>query len=125
MQAVYQLVLMSVILWDGGRTLGLTPAEQSTFVFNTFVVLQLFNQVACRKAFDEPNFLDGLSSHRFFIGIVAAEATLQVPPPPPQPWSGLCVRVCTMRVYHACVPCNSPLLGSFIQNGVTPCLCNR
>lgn len=77
LQAVYQLVVMAVILHDGGATLGLTPPQQATFVFNTFVVMQLFNQVACRKAFDEPNFLEGLASHRLFLAIVAAEAVLQ------------------------------------------------
>eukprot|EP00892_Ulva_mutabilis_P012339 jgi/Ulvmu1/9478/UM052_0047.1 len=76
-QAVYQLAVMTAILWDGGRTLGLAPAEQATFVFNTFVVMQLCNQVACRKAFDEPNFLEGLAEHRFFLGVVAAEVSLQ------------------------------------------------
>lgn len=85
MQAVYQLAVMSAILWDGGRTLGLSPAEQATFVFNTFVVMQLFNQVACRKAFDEPNFLEGLGAHRFFLGVVAAEASLQARPRPASP----------------------------------------
>lgn len=92
LQAVYQLAVMAAILWDGGRTLGLTPAEQATFVFNTFVVMQLFNQVACRKAFDEPNFLEGLGAHRTFCGIVVAEVILQVLPhashyPCPPPWA--------------------------------------
>lgn len=76
-QAAYQLAVMSAILWDNGAALGLTAPQQATFVFNTFVVMQLFNQVACRKAFDEPNFLEGLPAHRTFAGIVAAEVVLQ------------------------------------------------
>jgi hypothetical protein len=78
MQAVYQLGVMAAIIADQGHSLGLDAPQNATFVFNTFVVMQLFNQVTCRKAFDEPNFLSGILEHRTFLVILAAEATLQV-----------------------------------------------
>lgn len=77
-QATYQLLVMAFLLTQGQELLHMSPSEHMTFVFNTFVVIQLFNQVACRKAFDEANILDDLLNNRIFLGVLAVEALLQV-----------------------------------------------
>jgi hypothetical protein len=41
-----------------------------TFMFNLFVMLQMFNFINARKAYDEFNTFDGISRNMFFIGIV-------------------------------------------------------
>lgn len=77
-QATYQLAVMAALLLGGRDALGLSPEEHLTFVFNTFVVLQLFNQVACRKVYDESDIFEGLGESRLFLGVLGAEALLQV-----------------------------------------------
>lgn len=51
----------------------------STVVFNAFVCMQLFNQCNARKCGDERgSVLAGALSNKLFVGILAAEAVLQV-----------------------------------------------
>ena len=69
---------MAVLITTPADSLGLSEAEHATLIFNVFVIVQLFNQVACRKAFDEPNIFEGLTSNKIFLGVLSAEAVLQV-----------------------------------------------
>ncbi|KAL6757876.1 hypothetical protein V8C86DRAFT_2612655 [Haematococcus lacustris] len=80
-QAAYQLTVMWLLVAHGKDIPGIAVPSQAcldTLTFNTFVCLQLFNQINCRKVRDEPHVLEGLGSAPWFCAILAAEATLQV-----------------------------------------------
>lgn len=77
-QAVYQLGVMYVLVFFGGEALGVDNEVKNTLVFNSFVMMQLFNQVNCRKVRDEPDIFSGLASHKLFLAILGAEAIMQV-----------------------------------------------
>lgn len=49
-----------------------------TFVFTTFVMMQIFNFVNCRKLHDEINVFSGISKNPMFYIIVIAIFLLQV-----------------------------------------------
>lgn len=49
-----------------------------TIVFNTFVLMQLFNQLNCRHLSMPSNPLKGISKAKTFVGIGTAELILQV-----------------------------------------------
>lgn len=77
-QAVFQLgVLYGLVFW-GPTVLGVDGLTNDTLVFNTFVMMQLFNQLNCRKVRGEPNVLEGILHHPLCLGIVMAELALQV-----------------------------------------------
>jgi hypothetical protein len=50
--------------WDGSelyiRNMYDTPSRHFTVVFNTFVMMTLFNEINCRKISDEWNCLSGI-----------------------------------------------------------------
>lgn len=48
-----------------------------TFIFNAFVMMQLFNFLNCRKIHEERNIFSGILSNKLFIVIVAAILILQ------------------------------------------------
>ena len=88
-QAAYQLAAMAALVGFGdvffgvasGRGemgAGLPPSEHYTIVFNTFVLMQLVNQVNCRKVNNKLNVLEGIGANPLFLGIFAMEAVLQV-----------------------------------------------
>ncbi|KAG1672246.1 hypothetical protein FOA52_002948 [Chlamydomonas sp. UWO 241] len=77
-QAVFQLTLLLGTVFAGEQLLGVDHETNNTIVFNTFVIMQLFNQLNCRKVRDEPNVLEGVMRQPLFVAIVAAEAALQV-----------------------------------------------
>lgn len=48
-----------------------------TFIFNTFVMMQLFNFIGCRKIHEERNIFAGILSNKLFIVIVVSILGLQ------------------------------------------------
>ncbi|CAK4296027.1 unnamed protein product [Aphanomyces euteiches] len=84
-QGVFQLVIVLVLVFAGdwlfdipsGRRNNqiLVPGERNppsqhfTIVFNTFVFLQLFNELNARKIHDEMNVFQGLWGNHMFLGI--------------------------------------------------------
>eukprot|EP00928_Gymnodinium_smaydae_P100776 TRINITY_DN9970_c0_g2_i1.p1 TRINITY_DN9970_c0_g2~~TRINITY_DN9970_c0_g2_i1.p1 ORF type:complete len:715 (+),score=54.06 TRINITY_DN9970_c0_g2_i1:149-2293(+) len=54
------------------------PTQHFTMLFNTFVVMQLFNWINCRMVHFECNAFSGLSKNRIFIGIWLACVCIQV-----------------------------------------------
>lgn len=50
---------------------------QYTVVFQTFVMLQLFNEVSSRKVCDELNIFDGLFNNPLFVGIMVLTFVVQ------------------------------------------------
>lgn len=77
--AIYQLILIFWLLFggdlffdiDSGRHAGLhsKPSQHFTIIFNTFVMLTLFNEVNARKIHGQRNVFDGLQRNLVFIGI--------------------------------------------------------
>lgn len=85
-QGVFQLAVMyglvfrapAVFGFQAGSTTSGGASVHYTLVFNAFVLMQLFNQINARKINDEPNVLEGILGNRLFLGILGAEALLQV-----------------------------------------------
>jgi magnesium-transporting ATPase (P-type) len=61
-----------------GRVAGCEYTEHYTCLFNVFVMMTLFNQVAARKLNNEYNILEGILNNKYFLIIVGIEAILQV-----------------------------------------------
>ncbi|XP_073117806.1 calcium-transporting ATPase 5, plasma membrane-type-like isoform X2 [Elaeis guineensis] len=83
-QALYQVAVLLAFNF-GGRSIlhmkddTLEHAEKvkNTFVFNTFVLCQIFNEFNARKP-DEKNVFHGVTKNHLFMGIVGITVLLQV-----------------------------------------------
>ena len=49
------------------ETLG--PSRHLTFIFTSFVLMQIFNMICARKIFDEWNVFEGITKNLIFIGL--------------------------------------------------------
>ncbi|XP_027147680.1 plasma membrane calcium-transporting ATPase 1 isoform X1 [Larimichthys crocea] len=86
-QGVYQLVIIFTLLFagekmfdiDSGRNAPLhAPAsEHYTIVFNTFVLMQLFNEINARKIHGERNVFEGIFNNLIFCSIVFGTFIIQ------------------------------------------------
>jgi len=54
------------------------PSRQFTVIFNTFVMMQLFNFMNARRIKDEPNIFQGIFTNILFPIIVVGILTLQI-----------------------------------------------
>lgn len=54
------------------------PSEHFTMIFNTFVMMTLFNEVNARKIHEQRNVIEGLQRNPVFIGIWLATVVAQV-----------------------------------------------
>ena len=68
---------------DSGRNAPLhsPPSEHYTIIFNTFVMMQLFNEINARKIHGERNVFDGIFRNPIFCTIVLGTFAIQVPGP--------------------------------------------
>ncbi|XP_063073505.1 plasma membrane calcium-transporting ATPase 1 isoform X2 [Engraulis encrasicolus] len=86
--AVYQLVIIFSLLFvgekifdiDSGRNAPLhsPPSEHYTIVFNTFVMMQLFNEINARKIHGERNVFEGIFNNMIFCSIVFGTFGIQI-----------------------------------------------
>ena len=83
--AIYQLAVLNVLLFEGPQIFGFpngvgsaSPSEHNTLIFNTFVLIQLMNQINMRKLHHEWNLFKGLFASRIFLVIFAVEVGVQV-----------------------------------------------
>ncbi|XP_056381261.1 plasma membrane calcium-transporting ATPase 2 isoform X9 [Hyla sarda] len=86
--AVYQLTLIFTLLFageeifniDSGRNAPLhsPPSEHYTIIFNTFVMMQLFNEINARKIHGERNVFDGIFRNPIFCLIVLGTFAIQI-----------------------------------------------
>ncbi|XP_073447006.1 plasma membrane calcium-transporting ATPase 3 isoform X1 [Dendrobates tinctorius] len=86
--AVYQLVIIFTLLFvgeiifdiDSGRNAPLhsPPSEHYTIIFNTFVMMQLFNEINARKIHGERNVFDGIFANPIFCSIVLGTFGVQI-----------------------------------------------
>ncbi|XP_046896979.1 plasma membrane calcium-transporting ATPase 3a isoform X2 [Hypomesus transpacificus] len=84
---VYQLIIIFTLLFagekifniDSGRNAPLhsPPSEHYTIIFNTFVLMQLFNEINARKIHGERNVFDGIFSNPIFCSIVLGTFLMQ------------------------------------------------
>ncbi|KAJ3679238.1 hypothetical protein LUZ60_017249 [Juncus effusus] len=84
LQALFQVVVLLTLNFDGINILRLrhdSTAEankiKNTFIFNTFVLCQIFNEFNARKP-DEFNVFKGVVKNRLFVGIICMTVILQV-----------------------------------------------
>lgn len=65
---------------DSGRNAPLhaPPSEHYTIIFNTFVMMQLFNEINARKIHGERNVFDGIFRNPIFCSIVFGTFAMQV-----------------------------------------------
>jgi P-type Ca2+ transporter type 2C len=72
-QSIYQLVITFILHFAGPQILGYTSprelAQMPTLVFNTFVWMQIFNQLNNRRLDNNLNIFEGIQNNFFFIGI--------------------------------------------------------
>ncbi|XP_006900005.1 PREDICTED: plasma membrane calcium-transporting ATPase 3 isoform X4 [Elephantulus edwardii] len=86
--AVYQLTIIFTLLFvgevlfdiDSGRNAPLhsPPSEHYTIIFNTFVMMQLFNEINARKIHGERNVFEGIFSNPIFCSIVLGTFGIQI-----------------------------------------------
>uniref|UniRef100_A0A087X348 Calcium-transporting ATPase n=1 Tax=Poecilia formosa TaxID=48698 RepID=A0A087X348_POEFO len=86
--AVYQLTTIFTLLFvgeklfniDSGRNAPLhaPPSEHYTIVFNTFVLMQLFNEINARKIHGERNVFEGVFNNPIFCSIVLGTFIIQI-----------------------------------------------
>lgn len=65
---------------DSGRNAPLhaPPSEHYTIVFNTFVLMQIFNELNARKIHGERNVFEGVFNNPIFCSIVLGTLIIQV-----------------------------------------------
>ncbi|CAH2221288.1 plasma membrane calcium-transporting ATPase 4 isoform X1 [Pelobates cultripes] len=86
--AVYQLTIIFTLLFagekffdiDSGRNVPLhsPPSEHYTIVFNTFVMMQLFNEINARKIHGERNVFDSIFRNPIFCAVVLGTFGAQI-----------------------------------------------
>ena len=89
-QAIYQLTVLLVMLFIGQTVLpdhvenyqdiklSSPPTKLFTIIFNTFLLMTLFNEVNCRKVHGEMNVFAGLFSNPIFYIIWTATLLSQI-----------------------------------------------
>ncbi|XP_068168913.1 plasma membrane calcium-transporting ATPase 1-like [Antennarius striatus] len=85
---VYQLTIIFTLLFvgekmfdiDSGRNAPLhgPPSEHYTIVFNTFVLMQIFNELNARKIHGERNIFDGVFNNPIFCTIILGTLIIQI-----------------------------------------------
>jgi len=85
--SLYQLTVMLVLVFAGNllfdiddgkyRELRATPSQHFTLVFNTFVFMQIFNEINARKVHGERNVFKGIHRNWIFLVVVAGQVAVQ------------------------------------------------
>ncbi|XP_075709711.1 plasma membrane calcium-transporting ATPase 4-like isoform X1 [Rhinoderma darwinii] len=86
--AIYQLTIIFTLLFagekffdiDSGRNVPLhsPPSEHYTIVFNTFVMMQLFNEINARKIHGERNVFENIFRNPIFCAVVVGTFAAQI-----------------------------------------------
>ncbi|XP_050357008.1 plasma membrane calcium-transporting ATPase 2 isoform X4 [Nymphalis io] len=87
-QALYQLFIIFMLLFVGDRMLNIPsgrgqqlssePSQHFTIIFNTFVMMTLFNEINARKIHGQRNVFEGLFTNPIFYSIWIGTALSQV-----------------------------------------------
>ncbi|KAL6703883.1 plasma membrane calcium [Coniothyrium glycines] len=80
-QAVFQLTICLVLSYTNIKILGYDPQldleDQKTLVFNTFVWMQIFNQLNSRRVDSDLNIFEGITENYIFIFITTVIVGVQ------------------------------------------------
>jgi len=86
-QATYQIIVTMILLFAGPELFDLEPGHELerkrkasvhyTLIFNTFVWMQLFNEINCRSLHGEFNVFKGILNNPLFCGILVFTSALQ------------------------------------------------
>ncbi|PUZ42528.1 hypothetical protein GQ55_9G589600 [Panicum hallii var. hallii] len=80
-QSIYQLVVLGILIFKGKSLLQLSGdrsgTQLNTFIFNTFVFCQVFNEVNSREM-EKINVFSGIFSSWIFSAVAGATAAFQV-----------------------------------------------
>ncbi|KAF8771932.1 Plasma membrane calcium-transporting ATPase 3 like protein [Argiope bruennichi] len=86
--AIYQLTIIFTLLFIGHRLFDIDsgmyaplhspPTQHFTIIFNTFVMMTLFNEINARKIHGERNIFEGLLTNPVFYSILIITAASQV-----------------------------------------------
>ncbi|KAG8183112.1 hypothetical protein JTE90_024422 [Oedothorax gibbosus] len=86
--AVYQLTVIFTLLFVGHKIFDIDsgmyaplhspPSQHFTIIFNTFVMMTLFNEINARKIHGERNIFEGLLTNPVFYSILVITAASQV-----------------------------------------------
>lgn len=79
-QAAYQLIANLALLFAGAAIFDVEEGSvvHYTMVFNTFVWMQLFNEVNSRKLENEKNAFAGIRRNPMFLAVIAATIAVQI-----------------------------------------------
>lgn len=87
-QAVYQITVVFTLLFIGdkffeiesgiGQDIGAAPTQHFTIIFNTFVIMTLFNEINARKIHGQRNVFKGLLTNPIFYSIWICSMVAQV-----------------------------------------------
>ena len=81
-QAIYQLVVTFILYFAGASILSYGSGHErdqlQTLVFNTFVWMQIFNQLNCRRLDNKFNIFEGIFRNYFFLGIALTVIGCQI-----------------------------------------------
>lgn len=88
LHGVYQITILFVILFkgadlfdvDSGIEGGISgpPTVHYTIIFNTFVLMQLFNEINARKVHGERNVFSGIHRNAIFLAVVIGTFFVQI-----------------------------------------------
>ena len=86
--SLYQLIVMFVLTFHGhvlfdipygfGLPHSAPPTQHLTMVFNTFVMMQIFNEINSRKVHGERNIFSGILRNHLFLAILFGTVAIQV-----------------------------------------------
>ncbi|ETW07817.1 hypothetical protein H310_02245 [Aphanomyces invadans] len=90
-QSIFQLAVILTMTFAGDKIFGIEsgrkydrpagatgPTVHYTMIFNTFVFLQLFNEINARRIHDELNVFEGILTNHIYLGISVLQLVLQV-----------------------------------------------
>ena len=78
MGAIMVAVLFVILMTDHLTPAGISTNERNTLVFNTFVMMQLFNEINARATKFGRSVLDGLFESKLFISVLVSTTILQI-----------------------------------------------
>ena len=86
--SLYQLTVLLVLVFAGaqlfdiesgiGKELRDPPTQHFTVVFNSFVFMQLFNEINARKIHGERNVFDKIWTNWIFMAVMVVQTTIQI-----------------------------------------------
>jgi len=85
--AIYQMIVMLIILFYGDKLFNLdkasyeekdNPTKHGTILFNTFVWMQIFNEINSRKCHGERNVFKGIFDNYIFVGVILGTTCAQI-----------------------------------------------